>query len=57
MINNAVEWICTWKHVDDRAISRMKNKMADADTKSLLKDLTYAPAWIGDIMRRLAKKP
>jgi hypothetical protein len=31
--------------------------MADADTKSLLKDLTYAPAWIGDIMRRLAKKP
>ena len=45
------------KHVDDRAISRMKNKIADTDTKSLLKDLTYAPAWIGDIMRCLAKKP
>lgn len=44
------------KHVDDKAISRMKNKLSDADTKPLLQDLTYAPAWIGDIMRQLAKK-
>lgn len=45
------------KHVDDKAISRMKNKLADVDTKPLLQDLTYAPAWIGDIMRQLAEKP
>jgi hypothetical protein len=44
------------KSVDDRAISRMKQKLADADTKPLLKDLAYAPGWIGDIMRRLAEK-
>ena len=42
------------KRVDDKAISRMKQKLVDADAKPLLKDLTYAPAWIGDIMRRLA---
>lgn len=40
------------KRVDDKAISRMKQKLVDADAKPLLKDLTYAPAWIGDIMRR-----
>lgn len=45
------------KHVDDKAISRMKNKLADVDTKPLLQDLTYAPVWIGDIMRQLAEKP
>jgi hypothetical protein len=44
------------KRVDDKAISRMKQKLVDADAKPLLKDLTYAPAWIGDIMRRLAEK-
>lgn len=43
--------------VDDKAIARMKQKLADADTKALTKDLAYAPAWIGDIMRRLAVKP
>jgi hypothetical protein len=44
------------ERVDDKAISRMKQKLVDADPKPLLKDLTYAPAWIGDIMRRLAEK-
>lgn len=43
------------KRVDDKAIARMKQKLTDADRKSLLKDLAYAPAWIGDIMRRLAE--
>jgi hypothetical protein len=44
------------KHVDDKAVARMKQKLADADRKSLLKDLAYAPAWIGDTMRRLAEE-
>ncbi len=42
-------------HVDDKTLARLKQKLSDADVKSLKKDLTYAPAWIGDILRRLAK--
>jgi hypothetical protein len=42
-------------HVDDKIMARLKQKLADADTRTLLKDVAYAPAWIGDILRRLAQ--
>ena len=42
-------------HVDDNVLARLKQKLADADTRTLLKDVAYAPAWIGDILRRLAQ--
>lgn len=43
-------------HVDDRIVARLKQKLADADTKSLLDDVSYAPAWIGNILRQLAQR-
>ena len=43
------------EHVDDKTLARLKQKLGDADTRTLLKDLAYAPAWIGDILRRLAQ--
>ncbi len=42
------------KRVDEKAVRRLKQKLSDPDAKSLLKDVVYAPAWIGDIMRQLA---
>jgi hypothetical protein len=42
-------------HVDDKILARLKQKLADADNRTLLKDVAYAPAWIGDILRRLAQ--
>ncbi|MCL4855596.1 MAG: hypothetical protein KJZ78_29880 [Bryobacteraceae bacterium] len=42
-------------HVDDKTLARLRQKLGDADTRTLLKDLAYAPAWIGDILRRLAQ--
>ncbi len=42
-------------HVDDKTLARLKQKLKDTDMKSLMKDVAYAPAWIGDILRRLAQ--
>jgi hypothetical protein len=44
------------QHVDDDVIAQLDRRL-DADArKQLLKDIRYAPIWIADIMRRLAKK-
>ena len=36
--------------------ARLKQRLADTNTKPLLKDLAHAPAWIAKIMRQLAEK-
>lgn len=36
--------------------ARLRQRLADTDTKPLLKDLAYAPAWIANIMKQLAGK-
>jgi hypothetical protein len=41
-------------HVDEKIIARLKQKLGDTDARSLLKDMAYAPTWIGDILRQLA---
>lgn len=43
-------------HVTDETVKRLDRRLSADDRKQLLKDLTYAPAWIADIMRRLAVK-
>jgi len=42
-------------HVDDNTLRRLKLKLKNSDRASLIKDVAYAPAWIGDILRQLAK--
>ena len=44
-------------HVTDDTVRRLDRRLSDADRKQLLKDVAYAPVWIGNIMRRLAAKP
>ena len=43
------------EHVDDNTLAQLRQKLSDADSRTLLKDLAYAPAWIGDILRQLAQ--
>jgi hypothetical protein len=43
-------------HVTDETVKRLDRRLSGDDRKQLLKDLAYAPAWIADIMRRLAAK-
>lgn len=39
--------------VDDYIIDMLKKKLSNTDKTQLLKDLRYAPVWIGDIFRQL----
>ena len=43
-------------HVNDDTVKGLDRELSADDRKQLSKDLAYAPAWIGDIMRRLAAK-
>jgi hypothetical protein len=42
------------RHVDDSLIAQLRTRLTDADKRQLLKDITYAPAWVADVMRRIA---
>jgi len=42
------------RNVDEKTLAILKRKLTDPDRAQLLKDLHYAPAWISDILRRLA---
>lgn len=39
------------RHVDDRVVSILRLRLSDADKRQLLKDIRFAPVWIGNIMR------
>jgi hypothetical protein len=43
-------------HVTDGTVERLDRRLSPDDRKQLSKDVAYAPAWVGDIMRRLAGK-
>lgn len=49
----ALRWIGQ-RHVDDRMIASLRRRLSDSDKQQLLKDLRYAPAWIAEIMRKVA---
>ncbi|MEA3489726.1 MAG: DUF6088 family protein [Candidatus Omnitrophota bacterium] len=40
-------------HVNDTVIKKLKGKLSDQDKKQLMKDLRYAPVWIGEIFKQL----
>lgn len=41
-------------HVDDAVVAKLRRRLSDADKKQLLKDVGYAPAWMGPIFRDIA---
>jgi len=43
------------KHVDDAAIQTLQRKLSDQDKKRLIKDISYAPAWVGKHLREIAR--
>ena len=44
------------EHVDDAVIDRLARRLSPDDRRQLIKDIRYAPAWIGAIFRRLAEE-
>jgi hypothetical protein len=41
-------------HVDDQVVEQLARRLSKSDRRELMKDIQYAPAWIGDVFRRLA---
>ena len=57
LVIQALRWIGQ-RHTDERKVlSTLRRRLSDADKKQLLADLRYAPAWIADIMRKVAQPP
>jgi hypothetical protein len=42
------------RNVDDTVVRTLKKKLSDDDKEQLIKDLRYAPAWIAEVMRKIA---
>jgi len=42
-------------HVDDAVIQTLKRKLSDQDKRRLMKDIAYAPAWVGKHLREIAR--
>lgn len=42
------------EHVDDRTIAKLRSRLPAEERRTLAADAKHAPAWIADIMRRLA---
>jgi hypothetical protein len=43
------------QHIDTDTISALRRRLGSHDKKQLLKDLRYAPAWIGGVMRKIGE--
>jgi len=44
------------RHVDDAVIHTLQRKLTDQDKKRLIKDIAYAPAWVGKYLRKIARE-
>jgi hypothetical protein len=42
-------------NIDDQVMARLRQRLSDDDKAVLLADVASAPAWIADVMRRIAK--
>ena len=49
----ALRWIGR-RYVDDRIIAQLRRNLNANHKAQLMKDLCHAPAWVADIMRRVA---
>ncbi len=43
------------KNVDEQLIGKLARRLSSEDRRQLIKDIRYAPAWIGAIFRILAE--
>lgn len=49
----ALRWLGR-RNVDDKVVSTLRRHLSGADKRQLLEDIGYAPAWIADVMRKVA---
>jgi hypothetical protein len=44
------------KHVDDSVVRTLQRRLSSRDRKQLLKDIAFAPAWVGAHLRAIARE-
>lgn len=54
LIIQALRWLGR-RQVDDQAVSNLRRRLSDQDKARLLQDIHLAPAWVGDLMRKVAQ--
>jgi hypothetical protein len=40
-------------NIDSTVVAKLKRRLSDDDKNMLMKDIRYAPAWIGGIFRKI----
>lgn len=55
LVIQALRWIGQRNVDEKRVVSILKRRLSPADKRQLLKDQRYAPAWIAEIMRKVAE--
>lgn len=50
----ALRWLGR-RGVDDAVVATLRHRLTDEDKERLMKDIRYAPAWIAEIMRAVAR--
>ena len=53
LVIQALRWIGRG-NVDARKVAILRNRIPDADRQRLLNDVRYAPAWVADVLRKIA---
>lgn len=53
LVIQALRWLGP-KHIDDRTITILRRRLENKDKRQLIRDIGYAPAWVGSILRRIA---
>jgi hypothetical protein len=43
------------RHIDDKIIQNLKQRLSTKDKKQLLTDLRHAPVWVATAMRKIAE--
>lgn len=52
----ALRWLGQ-HNVDERIVKALRRNLAQSDKQQLLKDLRHAPAWVAEVMRKIAQEP
>lgn len=50
----ALRWLGK-RNVNDSTVAALRRRLSDRDKQKLLNDLRYAPAWIAEVMRKVAR--
>lgn len=54
-VAQALRWLGK-EHVSDEILETLKSRLSDADRKTLMADIRYVPAWVGEVFRAIAPR-